>query len=127
MILVDTSVWIDHLRDSDPMLEKVLTNGQVYMHPMIIGELACGHLQNRHMLLALWQNLPTPVEASHQEAMLLLEARNLMGGGIGYVDLHLLASCLLSGDAQLWTRDKRLARVASSLDIEFEILVRPPG
>lgn len=127
MILVDTSVWIDHLRGRDPTLEQLLIQCQVYMHPMIIGELACGHLQNRRELLALWQHLPTLVEASHQEAMLLLEARNLMGEGIGYVDLHLLASCLLSVDAQLWTRDKRLARVAGSLDIEFEVSIQPQG
>lgn len=119
MVLVDTSVWVDYLRDGDEVLAQLLTQGQVCIHPMVIGELACGRLQNREQLMALWQNLPAPVEAGHQEAMFLLESRSLMGKGIGYVDLHLLAACLLSGDITLWTRDKRLMQVSESLEVAF--------
>lgn len=118
-ILVDTSVWVDHLRGGDERLARLLSDGWVCMHPMIIGELACGHLQNREQLQMLWQNLPQSTEASHHEALHLLEFHELMGKGIGYVDLHLLASCLLTGDTRLWTRDKRLARIAETLDIAF--------
>lgn len=119
MILVDTSVWVDHLRHSDETLAQLLTQGQVYIHPMITGELACGHLQNREQLIVLWQNLPCSVEASHKEAMLFVESHQLMGKGIGFVDVHLLASARLTANTQLWTRDKRLADVAQSLGIAF--------
>ncbi len=121
MVLVDTSVWVDYLRSGDETLSQLLMQGQVCIHSMIIGELACGNLQNRQELLGLWQNLPMQVEASHQEAMFLLESRALMGKGIGYVDLHVLAASLLSSDTQLWTRDKRLARIAESLGFAFPI------
>ncbi|MEX1032783.1 MAG: PIN domain-containing protein [Cellvibrionaceae bacterium] len=120
-VLVDTSVWVDHLRSRDERLAQLLTDGLVCMHPMIIGELACGHLQNREQLQILWQNLPKSTEASHHEALHLLESHQLMGKGIGYVDLHLLASCLLTGDTRLWTRDRRLARIAETLDIDFPV------
>jgi hypothetical protein len=119
MILVDTSVWVDHLRRRDETLAQLLTQGQVYIHPMIIGELACGHLQNREQLIVLWQNLPRSVEASHKEAMLFVESHQLMGKGIGFVDVHLLASTRLTANTQLWTRDKRLAGVAQSLGVAF--------
>jgi len=119
MVLVDTSVWVDYLRDGDKALAQLLRQGQVCTHSMIIGELACGYLQNRKSLLELLQNLPGSIEASHLEAMLLLESHKLMGKGIGYVDLHLLASSLLSMNTTLWTRDKRLKLVAESLDIAF--------
>jgi hypothetical protein len=101
------------------MLAQLLTRGQVYIHPMITGELACGHLQNRKQLIGLWQNLPSSVEASRQEALLFLESRRLMGKGIGFVDLHLLTSARLTPDTQLWTRDKQLAGIAQSLGIGF--------
>lgn len=119
MVLVDTSIWVDHLRYGDDSLSQLLIQGLVFCHPMIIGELACGNLQNRSELISMWQNLPAPTEASHQEALYLLESRLLMGKGIGYVDLHLLASCLLTTHTQLWTRDKRLATVAGSFGIGF--------
>lgn len=119
MILVDTSVWIDHLRSGDDMLARLLAQGQVCIHPMVTGELACGSLRNREPLITLWQNLPHAIEASHQEAMHLLETQQLMGKGIGFVDLHLLASTMLTTNTQLWTRGKRLANMAQSLDIKF--------
>lgn len=113
MILVDTSVWIDHLRVKDERLTLLLTQTQVCMHPMISGELACGSLSNRKTLLQLWQNLPSLAPATHPEAMYCLEQRQLMGRGIGYVDLHLLTAVLLSPGTQLWTRDKRLHTIAT--------------
>lgn len=119
MILVDTSVWVDHLRRGDDTLIQLLSQGQVYIHPMIIGELACGHLQNRKQLIDLWQNLPCSVEASHHEAMLFVESHRLMGRGIGFVDVHLLTSTRLTANTQLWTRDNRLASVAQFLGVEF--------
>lgn len=119
MILVDTSVWVDHLRHGDDALAQLLTQGQVHMHPMITGELVCGHLKNREQLIGLWQSLPCSVEASHKEAMFFLESHQLMGKGIGFVDVHLLASTQLTPDTRLWTRDKRLATIAQSLNIGF--------
>ncbi len=119
MILVDTSVWVDHLRYGDETLAQYLSQGQVHIHPMITSELACGYLQNRKQLISLWQNLPGAIEASHHEALYFLESHALMGKGIGFVDLHLLASAHLTPNTQLWTRDKRLAGIAQSLGIEF--------
>lgn len=119
MVLVDTSIWVDHLRQGNVNLARLLTRGQACIHNMVIGELACGNLQNRNQLMALWQNLPAVVTASHQEALFLLESHSLMGKGIGYVDLHLLSSCLLTHTAQLWTRDKRLLGIAETLGITY--------
>ena len=119
MVLVDTSVWVDYLRTGDDTLARLLTQGEVCMHPMIIGELACGHLQNREQLIGLWQNLPSVVEANHDEALFLLNTHQLMGKGIGWVDLHLLATTLLSTNVTLWTRDKRLAQIAKTLGVGF--------
>lgn len=120
MILVDTSVWIDHLRFGDSLLAKQLQNGQVVMHPMVLGELACGNLQNRNELLRLWSALPKSVAASHNEVMHIIEQHKLMGRGIGYVDIHLLASAMLTTNCTLWTRDKRLAKVAKDFGISWE-------
>lgn len=119
MILVDTSVWVDHLRHGDKTLAQLLTQGQVCIHPMITGELACGNLKNRGQLIDLWQSLPCSIEASHQEALLFLESHRLMGKGIGFVDLHLLSSTALTANTLLWTHDKRLASIAKSLNIEY--------
>jgi len=119
MVLVDTSVWIDHLRYGDEALSHLLRQEQVCCHPMIIGELACGYLKKRQELISLWQNLPKPTIASHQEALYFLDKNNLSGKGIGYIDLHLLAACLLSMDTMLWTRDKRLVQIANALGIHY--------
>lgn len=115
MILVDTSVWIDHLRQGDSALVAALETGQVLVHPFIVGELACGNLANRREVLALLQALPRAPVASDEEALRFIETRRLMGRGVGYVDVHLLASVALHGSATLWTRDKRLAAVAAEL------------
>jgi len=116
-VLVDTSVWIDHLRNKDPHLIALLEHNQVLMHPMIVGELACGNLHNRSQILSLFNNLPQATEATHDEALYLLGTHNLMGKGIGFVDLHLLASALLSKNTLLWTRDQRLHKLARSLSV----------
>ncbi|MEA3410847.1 MAG: type II toxin-antitoxin system VapC family toxin [Pseudomonadota bacterium] len=115
MILVDTSVWIDHLRRGDKMLARLLEHNRVGMHAMVLGELACGNLRNRPQLIKLWDDLEFLPEASHHEAMYFLEKHRLMGKGIGYIDVHLLASATLATGAKLWTRDKRLASIAEEL------------
>ncbi len=114
-LLVDTSVWIDYLRSGDSELAGLLTANQVVIHPMIIGELACGNLKNRKPLMALWTRLNSLAPASHEEVLYYIEQHRLMGKGIGYIDAHLLAAVTLAADVKLWTNDKRLANLASSL------------
>ena len=114
MILVDTSVWIDHFRRGDRGLSGLLDEDAVLCHPFIIGELACGNLKNRAEILSLLGALPTSVIATHEEALKLLADRELAGMGLGWFDVHLLASALLSGSA-LWTRDKVLVTAAVAL------------
>ncbi|MEA5410793.1 type II toxin-antitoxin system VapC family toxin [Synechococcus sp. BA-120 BA3] len=111
MILVDTSVWVEHLRCGMPRLATRLLEGEVLIHPWVIGELACGHLRHRRQVLSLLQGLPAAVVASDEEVLLLIERDQLMGRGIGYVDVHLLASARLS-HCRLWAQDRRLAAVA---------------
>jgi predicted nucleic acid-binding protein len=119
MVLVDSSVWIDHLRKKDDVLSQLLMNGQVCIHPLIIGELACGNLRNRLSIIKLWQSLPHANHASHQEALHCLEKHSLFGKGIGFIDLHLLASTLLSTNTFLWTNDRRLKNLADDLKLSF--------
>jgi predicted nucleic acid-binding protein len=114
MILVDTSVWIDHLRQGEPALVQALMQTQVAIHPFVVGELACGNLRNRQNLLELLQALPTVKTAMDHEVMQFIESQQLMGRGIGYIDAHLCASARLSG-VKLWTRDKRLLSVTQML------------
>ena len=116
MILVDTSVWIAHLRAGNPQLTALLRREQVLMHPAVFGELACGGLRNRALVLALLRELPRSVEAEHEEVLALLEREKLSGTGIGWIDAHLLASARLSG-ANLWTLDHRLAAAAERLHL----------
>ena len=115
MILVDTSVWVDHLRSGDPVLAGLLEQNRVVMHPMVLGELACGSLQNRRQLLQLWQQLESLQPVSHDEALYFIEQNGLMGKGIGYVDVHLLASVAIAAGVKLWTRDERLVSIAAEL------------
>ena len=121
MILVDTSVWIDHLRAGDVGLTALLDRSQVLMHPFVVGELACGNLSNRMEILRLLQDLPQISVATDPEVLLFIERHRLMGRGVGYVDAHLLAATMLANPAQLWTRDQRLAAVAESLSLKFEV------
>lgn len=119
MILVDTSVWVDHLRDGAPALAAALEQGRVLTHPFVLGELACGNLKKRGEVLQLLGELPAAPMATDPEALDFIERRALMGRGIGYVDVHLLASVALAGTAQLWTRDRRLAAVAADLELAY--------
>jgi predicted nucleic acid-binding protein len=116
MILVDTSVWVEHLRAGSDRLRTLLFDEQVLCHPFIIGELACGTLKNRNDILSMLKALPEVQLLEHEEVMSFLEARRLYGRGIGWVDAHLLASTLLTGCA-LWTFDKPLRRAAAVLNI----------
>lgn len=120
MILVDTSVWIDHLRVGEPILVQRLRENRVFIHPFVIGELACGNLQNRDVVLSHLQNLPSVPLASDDEVLFFIERHQLMGLGIGYVDTHLLAAVILEGGVQLWTRDKRLHKVSEALRLAFK-------
>ena len=115
MILVDTSVWVDHLRAGDERLVALLNSSQVIMHPLVLGELACGNLRHRKDVLALLKHLPRATVASDEEVLFFIERHELMGRGIGYVAAHLLAAVALDGGARLWTRDKRLHTVAWEL------------
>jgi len=117
MILVDTSVWIDHLRHGDAELVSLLNAGQVLMHRFVIGELALGNLQNRNIVLGTLQNLPQVAAASDDEALHFIENNALSGTGIGYIDAHLLAAVRLSPGALLWTRDKRLLAESARLGL----------
>ena len=114
MILVDTSVWIDHLRHGDAELVDALNQSQVMTHPFVRGELACGNLQARSSVLTLLGSLPAATVATDEETLAFIEQHALMGRGIGYIDAHLCASVRLSG-ARLWTRDKRLRTIAMAL------------
>jgi predicted nucleic acid-binding protein len=114
--LVDTSVWVDHLRHGEALLQDLLTSGQVITHPFIIGELACGNLAHRGEILRLLSELPTANVASHEEVLHLIERHKLHGKGLGWLDAHLLASALLS-KTPLWTRDRKLAITAKTLGI----------
>jgi hypothetical protein len=116
-MLVDTSVWVDHLRSGVPALAAALDAGEVLMHPFVLGELACGNLKNRAEVLHLLRELPAVPVATDAEALAFIEHRALMGQGIGYIDVHLLAAVALAGTARLWTRDRRLAAVATSLKL----------
>ena len=119
MILVDTSIWIDHLRTGDDSLAALLNSNQVVMHPFIIGELACGNLRNRNKLLRLFRNLPQSRVATQDEALYFIEQRTLMGKGIGFIDVHLLAAVALDGNTRLWTRDRRLHDIAATLNLAW--------
>jgi len=115
VILVDTSVWVDHLRARDRTLVQLLDTGQVLTHPFVIGELALGTLRRRRLILGTLAVLPQAVAASHHEVMHFIDRHRLFGIGIGYVDVHLLAATRLTSAATLWTRDKRLRDAADQL------------
>lgn len=117
MVLVDTSVWIDHLRNNEPLLAQLLENNQVLVHPFVRGELALGNLPQRQNILGLLDNLPQAPVAFADEINLFIETHELFGLGIGFIDVHLLASTQLAVNAKLWTRDKRLAAVAARFNL----------
>ncbi|HUR85848.1 MAG TPA: type II toxin-antitoxin system VapC family toxin [Solirubrobacteraceae bacterium] len=117
MILVDTAVWIDHLRDNDPHLAGLLDAGAVLGHPWVTGKLALGSLQNRVEILRLLDDLPQATIATATEVRELVEQHKLFSLGIGYVDAQLLAATMLTPDADLWTRDRRLHAAAQRLGV----------
>ena len=120
MILVDTSVWIDHLRSGDQQLAALLNQGFVFTHPFVIGEVALGHLRQRDTILNALHGLPRAIEAREHEVLQLIQKQQLFGLGIGYVDAHLLASTTLT-NASLWTRDRRLQEIAARLSLAAPI------
>jgi len=119
MVLVDTSVWVHHLRQGAPKLERLLNDGEVMCHPFVIGELACGSIRNRTEILSLLQNLPLATAATHDEVLQFIARNHVMGRGIGYIDVHLCASALLTG-VPMWTYDSRLNETNEGLGIGYK-------
>ena len=117
MILVDTSIWVEHLRARSTALAKLLEEGQVLAHPFVIGELALGRLEPRDVILNALLDLPCARSATDDEVLHLIDQEGLAGLGIGYVDAHLLAAVRLSAGASLWTRDKRLRQAADRMGV----------
>jgi predicted nucleic acid-binding protein len=117
MMLADTSVWIQHFRRGEPTLADRLSDGLVLMHPFVSGELACGNLKARPTVLSSLHALPAAKLASNTEVLQLIERRRLWGRGLGWVDMHLLASALLSHSG-FWTLDKKLAEAAAELGLQ---------
>lgn len=120
MILVDTSVWVDHLRSGDAHLADLLERGKVVMHPFVVGEIACGSLTHRASILELLRQLPAAAVAESEEVLGFIERHSLHGKGIGYVDVHLLAAVALTQGASLWTRDKSLQAAADDLGCAYQ-------
>jgi predicted nucleic acid-binding protein len=121
VILVDTSVWVDHLRASDQALVALLETGAVLAHPFVIGELALGTLRQREIVLNALADLPHAGVATEAEVLHFIERHRLAGRGIGYVDAHLLAAVKLTAGAELWTKDKRLHEVAGQLGLAIAL------
>ena len=119
MVLVDTSIWVVHLRQGSRQLEKLLSDAEVICHPFIIGELACGNLKNRNEIISLLQSLPMAPTIEFDEFLFFIDRNHLMGKGVGFVDVHLLASAQLVG-VPLWTADKKLKSSADQLELTFK-------
>lgn len=117
MILVDTSIWVDHLREGRPALRTLLDGGRVLGHPWVLGELALGQLGNREEILRLLAGLPQAAVASMTEVLALIDGERLFGLGVGYVDVQLLAATRLTPDAALWTGDRRLHSAAATMGV----------
>jgi len=118
MVLVDTSIWVTHLRQGSRRLENLLMDAEVMCHPFIIGELACGNLENREEIISLFHSLPMAPTIKFDEFLFFIDQNHLMGKGVGFVDVHLLASAQLTG-VPLWTADKRLKSAADQLELTF--------
>ena len=116
MTLVDTSVWVDHLRRRNAALATLLDGGEAMCHPFVVGELACGTLRNRGEILRLLRHLPQAPIVEHDEVLAFVETHRLAGAGVGWVDVHLLAAAVLAR-AALWTLDRALGRAATRLGI----------
>ena len=118
MLIVDTSVWVSHLRDGNAELENLLNHDQVMCHPFIIGEIACGNIKNRTEILSLLQSLPMAIQVSDEEVLEFIEDNLLMGQGLGYVDMHLSASARLS-EVPIWTLDTKFSKTNRKLGISY--------
>ena len=123
MVLVDTSVWVSHLRETHAGLVDLLNDGEVACHPFIAGELACGNLKNRTTVLSLLEALPLTLMVEHEEVLAFIENHDLMGKGLGYIDVHLLAATVLSGFL-LWTLDNKLEKAAQALHCGHQQMTR---
>ena len=117
MYLVDTSVWIDHFRKTDPLLVKALGDDLVACHPFIIGELALGSLKDGKMVIAMLENVPSVTRADDSELLDMIDDRKLFPRGLGLIDTHLLAAALIEGDVHIWTKDKRFQMIATELNV----------
>jgi hypothetical protein len=118
MVLVDTSVWISHFRHGNSGLQKLLQEDRVASHPFIIGELACGNISNRTEILSLMQSLPMLDVVQTEELLLFIDHNKIMGTGLGFVDVHLMAAAALA-EVPLWTQDKKLKQTCARLSIDF--------
>lgn len=121
MILADTSVWADHLRLAEPKLAELLRDGEILMHPFVLGEIALGHMRKRAAILGELNLLPSMHISEPEEVLLLIERYKLAGAGVGYIDAHLLASTLTTPQCLLWTRDKRLRGIAAANGVSAAI------
>lgn len=120
MVLVDTSVWVSHLRHGNSVLQKLLHEGSVAIHPFIIGELACGNIRNWAEIISLMQSLSMLDVVQHEELLLFIEHNKMMGKGLGLVDVHLIAAAMLA-HIPLWTMDKKLKQACSRLGVDFSV------
>jgi predicted nucleic acid-binding protein len=120
MILVDTSIWIDHFRRSEPQLSQLLDRGDIVMHPFIVGELLLGHVPRISEMVDDLNTLPKAIVASVDEVLAFISRRKLADTSIGYVDAHLLAAAALTPETRIWTRDRRLLTAAQSLSLAAE-------
>ena len=120
MILVDTSIWINHLRRTDALLARLLDAGRVLVHPFVIGEVALGLMRQRKVILAALLGLPRTQVATEEEVLGFIERHTLSGRGVGYIDVHLLAAARLTAGAALWTSDRRLHAVAVALGLAMK-------
>jgi predicted nucleic acid-binding protein len=123
VILLDASIWIDHIHSADRNVSTLLEDGNVLCHPFVIGEVGLGDFRGRHDFLDQLRRLPVVEIASDNEVMTLIESHHLFGRGIGYVDAHLLAAVFLTPNAKLWTRDKRLKEAAIGLKLAADRLL----
>ena len=119
MILADTSVWIDHLIVEDPHLVSMLDQQELLIHHMVIGELACGNMRDRAVMMRLLRRLPKILVATHDEVLFFIERHRFMGRGIGFIDAHLLASTTMTPPTRLWTNDRRLMELARELGVAY--------
>ena len=119
MVLLDTSVWIDHFRSGVPLVEGLAVSQRLLCHPFVVGELACGNLANRTRTLRMLDRLPEARRAVSSEVRAAIETQALSGRGVGFVDMHLFVSARLTPDTLLWSRDRRLLALASAAGIAF--------